>query len=228
VAFFYGPEGENYPEDKEMSDIDLNSPEVKKAIEEAVRLATEGLEAKNVQLLAEKKKLQKENGIKPEDLERLESENEKLKSDLEKVNKDVKKLTTERDTAVTNLAKESEISANAHKERELTESLAAINVSNAINLKAAKALLSSQVQVVVEGDKRVTKVGDKLLADHLKEWAATDEGKHFITAPANGGGGANGGSGNGGGSKTMTRAEFDQKTPAERMAFSKDGGTVTT
>jgi type I site-specific restriction-modification system R (restriction) subunit len=211
-----------------MSEVDLSSPEVKKAIEAAVNAAVAPLVEKRDELLNEVKTLRKGTAIKPEDLEKVEAERDEYKAKLDAANKDVKKLTTERDTAVTNLAKESELSANAHKERELTESLAALNVSNPIALKAAKALLSSQTQVVIEGDKRVTKVGDKLLADHLKEWAATDEGKHFITAPANGGGGANGGSGNGGGSKTMTRAEFDQKTPAERMAFSKDGGTVTT
>jgi hypothetical protein len=184
-----------------MSDVDLNSPEVKKAIEAAVNAAVAPLVEKRDELLNEVKTLRKGTAIKPEDLEKVEAERDEYKAKLDAANKDVKKLTTERDTAVTNLAKESEISANAHKERDLTESLAAINVSNPIALKAAKALLASQAQVVVEGDKRVTKVGDKLLSDHLKEWAATDEGKHFITAPANGGGGAGGGGNGGGGSK---------------------------
>ncbi|MES2637349.1 MAG: hypothetical protein V4605_08490, partial [Pseudomonadota bacterium] len=53
----------------------------------------------------------------------------------------------------------------------------------------------AQVTVVTEGDKRITKVGDKLLNDHLKEWGATDEGKHFISAPNNSGGGSQGGGG---------------------------------
>jgi hypothetical protein len=210
-----------------MSDVDLNSPEVKKAIEAAVNAAVAPLVEKRDELLNEVKTLRKGTAIKPEDLEKVEAERDEYKAKLDAANKDVKKLTTERDTAVTNLAKESEISANAHKERDLTESLAAINVSNPIALKAAKALLASQAQVVVEGDKRVTKVGDKLLSDHLKEWAATDEGKHFITAPANGGGGANGGSGNGGGGKQMTRAQFDSLDATSKASAIKDGATIT-
>lgn len=221
------PRGRNYPEDTKMSDVDLNSPEVKKAIDAAVNAAIAPLVEKRDELLNEVKTLRKGTAIKPEDLEKVEAERDDFKGKLDAALKDVKKLTTERDTAVTNLAKETELSANAHKERELTESLAAINVSNPIALKAAKALLSSQTTVVVEGDKRVTKVGDKLLSDHLKEWAATDEGKHFITAPANGGGGAGGGGGNGGGGKQMTRAQFDSLDATSKASAIKDGATIT-
>jgi hypothetical protein len=68
-------------------------------------------------------------------------------------------------------------------------------VTNPINLKAAKAMLAAQVNIVTEGDKRIAKVGDKLLADHLKEWSATDEGKHFVSADNNSGGGGHGSKG---------------------------------
>ena len=51
-------------------------------------------------------------------------------------------------------------------------------------------MLASQVQVVADGDSRSLKVGDKGLSDYMKEWAAGDEGKHFVTAAASNGGGA--------------------------------------
>jgi hypothetical protein len=38
-------------------------------------------------------------------------------------------------------------------------------------------------------------MGDKPLVDAVAEWASSDEGKHFISAPANSGGGAAGGNG---------------------------------
>jgi hypothetical protein len=58
-------------------------------------------------------------------------------------------------------------------------------------------MLKENVQIVVEGDARVAKIGDKALSDFVKEWAAGDEGKHFVQAPANSGGGATGGNGGG-------------------------------
>ena len=41
------------------------------------------------------------------------------------------------------------------------------------------------------------------------------------------GGGAGGGGGGGATEKTMSRTEFDSQSPAARMKFAKDGGTVT-
>jgi hypothetical protein len=38
-------------------------------------------------------------------------------------------------------------------------------------------------------------VGDKPISEYLKEWATTDEGKHFVAAPNNNGGGSQGGGG---------------------------------
>ena len=96
-------------------------------------------------------------------------------------------------------------------------------------LKAVKAMLAGSAQVVTEGADRVVKIGDKVLADHIKEWAGTDEAKHFISAAGNGGGGAPGGKGGGAGVKTMSRAEYNEKAIADPkgvQAFIKDGGQI--
>lgn len=170
--------------------------------------------------------LRKGQEIDPAEFAALQTENDTLKGNLAKATKDLTTITGERDKAVKTLETESTITIGMQRDRDLTEALAAINVTNPINLKAAKALLAAQVQVVTEGDKRVTKVGDKLLANYLKEdWSASDDGKHFISAPNNTGGGSQGG-GKDTSLKQVSRSEFDTFSPAKKMEFSKAGGQV--
>lgn len=184
--------------------------------------ANKGLKA---DLTKAKNELRKGQEIDPNEFASLQTENETLKGKLATLDKDFKKVTGERDTLAKTLETESKITIEMQRDADLTSGLASINVTNPINLKAAKALLAAQVAVVTEGEKRITKVGDKALADHLKEWAATEEGKHFISAPNNNGGSAPGGGGNPAG-KTMNRAQFDALDQGSRAAFAKEGGKV--
>ena len=110
-------------------------------------------------------------------------------------------------------------------ENGLREALASAGVTNAVHQKAAMAMLASGVEVVADGDARAAKFGDKALADYVKEWAAGEEGKHFVAAPVNGGGGAPGGSGGGSG-KTVTNDQFNSMNAKERAAFMADGGAI--
>jgi len=172
-----------------------------------------------------KNELTKGQAIDPAEFNALQTENESLKSKLGEYDKTVKKLTTERDTAVKTLESETKITIEMQRDRDLTEALSSINVTHPINLKAAKAILATQVQVVTENDKRITKLGDKALIEGLKEWSATDEGKHLTTAVNNNGGGAQGGSGSNS-AKQMTRAQFDAADQLTRSTFAKEGGKV--
>jgi hypothetical protein len=88
-------------------------------------------------------------------------------------------------------------------------------------------MLKDGVQIVADGDVRVAKIGDKALSEFVKEWAAGDEGKHFVQAPANNGGGATGGSGAGTQGKVMPRSQFDALPPQQRADFAKAGGKLT-
>jgi hypothetical protein len=146
-------------------------------------------------LLAAKQKLRQGQEIDPNEFAALQKENQELKDKHTALDKDFKKVTGERDTLSKTLETESKITIDMQRDTDLTNGLTAINVTNPINLKAAKAMLAAHVNIVTEGDKRVAKVGDKLLSDHLKDWGASDEGKHFISAPGNAGGGATGGGG---------------------------------
>lgn len=200
-------------------------------IDKAIADAKTGLEAKNTELLDEVKKikaeLRKTQEINPADLERLEAENEKLKADLTAAQKQAKDATTAAEKATKALEAESGFTHKLLVENGLREQLAANNVTDPIYQKAAMAMLASGVQIAAEGDTRVAKVGDKALADFVKEWAGTDEGKRLVSAPNNSGGGAPGGGGAGGTGKTVDRATFDGMSQPERMAFTKEGGKVT-
>jgi hypothetical protein len=71
-------------------------------------------------------------------------------------------------------------------------------------------LLSTQAKVIADGDTRKAVIGDKELSQFVTEWSSSDEGKHFVQAPANGGGGADG-------SKTPTNNDLMKLSPVERM-----------
>lgn len=213
-----------------MSEIDLSAPEVKKAIDaavaKAVEDATQPLIAKRDELLGEVKKLRKGAEIKPEDMEALETQIETLKTDLSKATKEAKTLKADLDRAQNDHKTEAAFTQKLLVDNGLTEALVSVGVKEPAHLKAVKAMLASQVQIVADGDNRVAKVGDKALADFAKEWAASDEGKHFVSAPVNSGGGAQGGGG-GGGVKTMKRSQFEALDAAGKAQFSKDKGVLT-
>lgn len=171
--------------------LDRNDPDVKALIEEVTQEATEALSAKNKELLAElraAKAKAKGSEIDPEDHSRLQTERDDLAAKLEKVTKDsskqIEKLTADvaaRDSALT----EHLIDGG------LTAALVKANVSPHF-MDAAKAMLRGKA-TIKDG---AAVIGDKPLGDHVTEWAGSDQGKHFVAAPANSGGGAGGGSGN--------------------------------
>lgn len=202
-----------------MTDIDLSSPEVKAAIKAAVDEATDGLIKKRDELLGEVKQLRKGQEIKPEQLEAIESERDQLQDQLKQANKELKKAQDAAKSATEALEGESNFTRSLLIDNGLTAELTKAGVTNPALLKAAIALHKGSVTIEADGDKRIAKVGDKSLSDHLKEWAGSDEGKHFVAAQNNSGGGANGGKGGGavevkrdvGGSKAERTAHFAEK-----------------
>lgn len=174
--------------------IDLNSPEAKEAIKAAVEEATSALVAKNKELLGELKEARKGKTINPEDVEKLESRIEELTGQLSEAQKTVKTATKEAETARKQLQDAEGFTQRLLVDNGLTDALAKAGVTNPAHLKAVKAMLAGQVQIVADGDQKVAKVGDKALPDFVSEWAKGDEGKFFVSAPNNSGGGAAGGS----------------------------------
>ena len=192
------------------------TPEIKAIVDEAVATATEGLKNHNKQLLADLKRNER-NGksVDPAEVERLEAALEKSQADnatLQKQYKDLSKNFEEKSNA---LDSESKYTRQLLIQNGLTAELSKAGVTNPTHLKAVQAMLKENVQIVVEGDARIAKIGDKALSDFVKEWAAGDEGKHFVQAPANSGGGATGG--NGGGAASI-KGKVDG-SPVERAAY---------
>jgi hypothetical protein len=104
----------------------------------------------------------------------------------------------------------------------LTTALNESGVKDPVLLKAAKAMFSGQSQVKIDGDNRIAMIGDKSINDYIKEWSLTDEGKYFVAAPQNKGGGASGG-GTSAGSKTIPMNEFNAMKPADRAKIISSG-----
>lgn len=172
--------------------LDRNDPEVKALIEEVATEATEALSAKNKELIAElraAKAKAKGSEIDPEEHARLQTERDDLAAKLDKATKDGSKQ-------IEKLTKDL-----ADKEGALTQHLIDGGLSTALAkagvaphfMDAAKAMLRGQASIK-DG---AAVIGEKPLADHVTEWAGTDQGKYFVTAPANSGGGGQGGNGGG-------------------------------
>jgi len=207
--------------------VDLNDADVKAAIEAAVAEATAGLVAKNQELLGKLKKATKDAQIDPSEHAALQSELDATQAKLAEATKALKAANTEAEKVKKAYENESKLTHNLLVENGLTDALTKAGVTNPVHLRAAKAMLSGQVQLVAEGDNRIAKVGDKALADYVGEWAKGEEGKYFVAAQQNGGGGAPGGAGKGGNVKSLTRTAFDGLDVAAKSKFIADGGTVT-
>jgi len=187
--------------------VDLKDPEVKAAIkaavdaavETAVEEATGGLKAKNIELLGKLKKAQKDSTISPEDHAALQAELDATEIKLTEATKALKIATTESDKIKKAYDTESKVAHNLLVDNGLSQALLEVGVKKASYLKAAKAMLAGQVILTADGENRIAKVGDKVLAEFVKDWAASDEGKAFVDAPGNSGGGAHGGAGGTGG-----------------------------
>lgn len=97
----------------------------------------------------------------------------------------------------------------------LTEALAKAGVKPEF-MEASKALLKSSASIKSDNGEYVPVIADKTLADYVTEWAKGEQGKHFVAAQDNSGGGAGGGSG---GHKTTGKVDG---SPEERAAYFKD------
>jgi hypothetical protein len=164
--------------------------------------------------------------IDPALVQTLEAERDALQDQVVNLGKELKVATTASEKLQNQLNEESGFTQKLLVENGLNDALNSVGVKNPEFLKAVKSMFASQVKIVTEGDARVPKIGDKSFADYFPEWAKSDSGKNFIEPDNNTGGGAGGGDGKGAKAKTMSRAQFDGISPAQKMEFSKAGGTV--
>lgn len=186
--------------------FDANDPEALAAIQAAVDAAVEPLKAHNKKLVGELRQAKKGAEVDPAEVERLETELETARTQLADVNKQLKTANKAAEDAGKALDGERGALQSLLVDNGLSSALLEAGVKNPSHLKAAAALLktSNAIEIVAgEGGVRTAQVGGKPLADFVKGWASGDDGKAFVTAPQNTGGGAAGGNaGAGGGGNT--------------------------
>ena len=196
-----------------MSDLDLNSPEVKAAIKDAVEEATRGLIAKRDELLGEVKKLRKDSQIDPADYQRLKDENDQLTDKLNEATKATKQALSEIEKERKARESESGFVQKLLIDNGLTDALTKAGVKPEL-MKATKALFAGQASIKVEGENRAALIGDKPITDFIGEWAKSDEGKHFVLAQQNAGGGGQGGGG-------QNKPDLSKLSPQERITAAR-------
>jgi hypothetical protein len=196
--------------------IDRNDPEVLALIEEV----TAPLAAKTKELLGELRSAKakaKGSDIDPEDYARLQSEVEELSGRLAQSDKlskgEIAKLTKslqEKDGALNGLLVDSGIS----------DALAKAGVAPHY-VNPLKAMFKTQAQLVNENGAYKAVIGDKGVADAIGAYLSGDEGKHFVAAPANSGGGAQGSGGKGASGASGKRSEM---SITDKAAFIAEHG----
>ena len=181
----------------------------------------EALSAKNRELLGEVKVARaKAKGVEidPSDFLALQTENETLKSQLDKVAKENTKTI---ETLTSTIAEKDGALQSYLIDNGLNDAMLKAGIKPEF-MTAAKAMLKSQTKLMAENGQYSALMGEKPLNEAIAEWAASDEGKHFVSAPANSGGGATGGNGNGipvapkgnlGGDKTQRTNAIKQMFP---------------
>lgn len=206
------------PKDKEIVDGLIAA-----AVEEATA-EFEGLKVKNRELIDKNKQLQK-NANDPQVVANLETENEKLQGQVAESAKALKKAQKLADDTTKKYETETSFSRKLLVEDGLTKALAAVKVAPEF-LPAVTALLSPKVTVVVDGESRKAMVGEKELGAFITEWSLGDEGKSYVSARPNAGGGAPGSKGTGN-AKSMTRTAFEALPLAERGPLMREGINLT-
>jgi hypothetical protein len=189
--------------------FDAKDPETAAALKAAIDEAIAGLQAKNTELLGKLKKATKDAQIDPAEHQALQAELDATTAKLTEAVKLAKTATTEAEKIKKAYETESKVAHNLLVENGLSSALLEAGVKNPAYQKAAKAMLAGQVVLTADGENRVAKMGDKLLAEAVKAWAVSDEGKAFVDAPTNSGGGAHGGGNGTPEAKTMARTAFE-------------------
>lgn len=210
---------------------DPNDPEDKKIVQGLIDAALneqkelheadiEGLKNKNKDLTERLRKARTEGGSdNAGEVERLENELadsqsklRKAESDLRTVNRNLESVTQERNTAVEQRDTVTRERDNEFTQNRLTAEFVGVKVGehfldDLVTSHAAKASIKE-----VNGERTVF-LGDKPLGEFVKEWAESDKGKVYITAPGNtGGSAASTGNASGGAKKLYEMTEVERAT----------------
>lgn len=201
------------------------------AVQTAIDAEVKGLKDKNKELLGKKKDAETERDELQAKLDEAIAEGGKGQADIEKVTKQLtdkhtRELKKAQDAAEASSSKLNKILID----KGLGEALTKAGVAPQY-LDAVKALIKTSHKAEVgevDGD-AVASIDGKPVAEFVKSWSQGDQGKHYIAAPTNNGGGATGSDGKakGGTGKTMKRSDFDALPPSDKAKTAKEGITLT-
>lgn len=201
---------------------DAKDPKDVALVETMIDEATAGLKTKNAELLT---KLAEAKKASPADVAGIQSKLDAVETELETTKTELKKTTRKYTALETELEGEKKFSNSTLVDREFNDALGAANIRPEFQT-AVRAMLAPKAEVQVDGDKRKVVADGKPLGDFVKAWALGDQGKAFIAASVNTGGGSGGGQGKPN-AKSMTRSAYDALPQADRAAAMKDGATIT-
>ena len=196
----------------QVEDVD-NHPDVKN-----LRTAYDKEKDKRGKLSREADELRKLKNKLPEDFDANKWEELKRKAEQSGDDQKVKQVQQEYEAKLAELSKERDtLKEQMHAksiESELSQALEAAGVTSPSLKRGATALLKSDVRLDDDGKVVMdTKMGPKSVAEAVKQWAATDEGKDYVTPPK--GGGAKGTNG------AKPSKKFSEMTGAELAALRK-------
>lgn len=201
--------------------------ELQELIDAKIEEATQGLKAKNSELLGKLKEAQKSKDELAEAKEQAELQALEKAGNIDELKKQLEEKFSSQIAA--EKQKATDLDAKLKKlviEDGLTSALVKANVQKDL-IDAAKALFKTTKTIELTDDMTAKIDGDNL-SDAVVKWAQSDQGKAFVAAPVNTGGGAKGASEAGKASgKSITRTDFEALSPIARSEYMKSGGTVT-
>ena len=209
----------------------LASEEGKAAIAKAVEEATSGLVAKRDELLGDNKKLKGDLKSFQDQLDEIKSAKEQAEVEAAEKSGDIEKI-KENLTRAHQKELEKYQSQLQDKDSKLHGLLVDNGLTDALSkagvapqhLDVVKAYIKSQhkAEITEQDGGVVAQLDGKPLTDFVSEWSQGDQGKHYIAAPNNGGGGANGANGGGkatGANKGDMGGDKKSRTDAIKQRF---------
>jgi signal recognition particle GTPase len=203
----------------------ITKEDLEKAVNEGIEKATKGLKEKNDELLGEIKKLKTDNKDLKEKYDATEDEKKRAEEEAANKSGDVEKIkkTLEEKHAKELTKKDEQIAANKKRldqlliDGGLSEELAKANVAPQYQ-DAVKALIKSghKAEIAEDGDAVIAKINGKTIKEFISEWSQSDQGKHYVAAPANGGAGAGG---SGGGVKDPIAQSRSKMNQVDKAAY---------
>ena len=232
-----------------MSELTITQEELDKKITAAVETATKKLADKNETLMGELKNARQRvadfKDYSPDDVKKaLEKAKEQQDAaaaalaDRGEYEKALKKAQEQHAEEISKLKGQLEDSTketrNMLVDAAMNKAMAKAGVAEPFR-KAVAAMHKGDISIIEREGKKVAVVGDLDVAGFMKEWAGTDEGKNFVAASGDGGGGSIGGNKSNSGvinpwkSETRNLSQqgiMERDNPSQAAALKREAGVI--